>query len=82
MLDKNGKIKIAHWKKIEMSIFSISDFILQTFAISKQIKLRFPATSHLEDFLQSFQMVMDFLWFRSIVTPKLAKQSVRFFSFP
>ena len=40
------------------------------------------ATSHLEDFLQSFKMVMDFLWFRSIVKQKLAKQSVHFFSLP
>ena len=62
--------------------FSISDFFLQTFAISKQIKLQLPATSRLEEFLQSFQTVMDFLWFRSLVMPKLAKQSVCLFSLP
>ena len=77
--------KLHHWQKqkdlnclldkFEMSTFSNSDFFLQTYAISKQIKIQWPATSHLEDFLQSFQMVMNFLCLRPIVKQKLAIQS-------
>ena len=44
------------------ALLSISDFFLQTFAISKRIKLQLPPTSHLKDFSQSFRMVMDFSW--------------------
>ena len=48
---------------LQTDVFSIGDIFLQTFVISKQMKPQWPVTSHLEDFLQSFQMVMDFLWF-------------------
>ena len=64
-----------------MSFFLISVFFLQTYAISKRIKLQWPATSHLEDFLQGFQTVMNFLCLRPIVKQKLALQSVLCHSF-
>ena len=60
---KTERLKLLIGKKSKWAFFSISDFFLQTFAISKQIKLRFPATSHLEDFFaelsngQGFSMV-------------------------
>ena len=49
---------------------------LQTFAIFKRIKLQWPATSHLEDFSQNFQMVMNFFCLRPIAKQNLAIQSV------
>ena len=51
-------------------------FFLQSYAISKRMKLQWPATSHLKDFLQSFQTVMNFLCLRPIVKQKLSIQNV------
>ena len=59
-----------------MSTFLNQWFFFQTYAISKRINLQWPATSHLDDFLQGFQTVINFLCLRSIVRQKLALQSV------
>ena len=78
--------KLHHWQKqkdinclsekFEMSTFFNQWFFLQTYAISKRIKLQWPATSHLEDFLQGFQTVMNFLCLRPKVKQKQALESV------
>ena len=60
IIEKNVETKITSRKKDNICPFSIGDVFLQTYVISKRIKLRIPDTTQMKDLSKGFTGITNF----------------------
>ena len=60
IIKKNVETKITDRKKTIFALFPFGDIFLQTYAISKQIKLGMPDTTQMKDLSKGFTGITNF----------------------